>query len=809
MLPGGLRVSKLISAVTRDHFADYLPWIAYDPDTHRYLTQESALGYIWECDPVAFLSESMADNLEGLFALGYTDRSTIQFILYADDNVVPFTEAFRSMTTRDDPVLSNWTEGYARHLEEGARGLTKMAGIPTRRFRAFVTVKNGGKEEELDPDVVDGVVEFLKGAHLNPRPLPPAQLLAMLRGLFGAPPVDRYDDNLPIRKQVLRAEDKISVGHASMQFGDRYVKVLTPKLLPEKVDVLKLNELFGGVYGAANDPEQIDSPFLYTLTIQPNNMKTMLAAKSEVMNFQRSAGSFLASLKRRLEEFDWALGASDKSRFVRIIPSLILFAPTAERLRRVTGRARRMWEGKGAVMQEESDIQKEVFISSLPLGIYNVNHFISRMDRYFVVPTEVVSRMLPVQADFSGVWPPRVAYVGRKGQVVALDVLSRLANNHNLLIAAGSGAGKSVATQHLLTSHYRSGFRVRIIDIGYSYRKLTKILGGRFVDLGEGFVLNPFDNIRDDSDLEMTKAVIMQMCYSNQASVPNEIAYRLIADAVQWVHDNGHHADGVTYVASYLAKAGAGSEEYSEDIQNIATALAFTLGDFAEGGTYAKYFQGRSTLQIDQDDWVVLELERLMGIPQLFNVVVLMIISRITSALYLAEAGERIPTFILFDEAWKFLQDTGNSNNQAVARVIDEGMRRARKYYGSFAIVTQSIRDTARFGAAGDVIRANTQFKMLLMSGDYQQAQDEHLIDYDPFALQLLKSVSTQRPRYSEIFIDGGEAFGIGVARLVLDAYSYWLFTSDAGDNRRIDELVKQGLTYAEAIKKLAEIDEC
>ena len=809
MLPGGLPAKRLIEDVEREQYADYLPWIAYDPDTHRYLTQETALGYIWECAPLAFLSDTLANNLEGLLALEYTEKATIQFILYADDYVQPFTEAFRAQTRRADRVLEAWTDRYARYLEEGAAGLAKMANIPTRRFRLFVTLKNGENESELSQDTIEGFVEFLKGAHLNPAPLPPEDLLALIRGLFGVPVTHRYDDNLPIRKQILRADDTISIGKSSMRFGKRWAKVISPRLLPENIDLMKANELLGGVFGVQDDPEQIPEPFLYTVTILPQDMKTVIAAKAEVMNFQRSAGSFLSSLKRRMEEFDWALGMSDKTRFVKIIPSLTVFAPTEEKLRSTAGRVRRIWEGKGAVMQEENIIQQVMFLSSLPLGLYNVGKFVSTLDRHFIVPTEVAMRLVPVQGDFAGVWPPRVAYVGRKGQLIALDIMSRLAANHNALIAAGTGAGKSVATQHMLVSHYRSGMKVRVIDIGYSYRKLTQVLGGRFIDLGKGFVLNPFDGIGDESDLEMAKAVMLAMAYSNQAGMPDEIAHRLIGDAVQWVHENGLHDRGVTQVQDYLhAQSEMPENEHSPEIAQAARTLAFTLGDFAEGGTYAPYFHGPSTLDMETDDWIVLELERLIGTPQLFHVVVLMIINRVTRALYHAEAHERVPTFILFDEAWKFLSETAGNEQGPVARVIEEGLRRARKYYGSFAIVTQSVRDTARFGAAGDVIRANTQFKFYLMSPDYKQAQDEGLINYDPFALRLLQSVRTPKPRYSEIFIDGGEAFGIGVARLALDPYSYWMFTSDPVDNKRLEDLVNNGMDYAGAIAHMAAMDD-
>ena len=162
-----------------------------------------------------------------------------------------------------------------------------------------------------------------------------------------------------------------------------------------------------------------------------------------------------------------------------------------------------------------------------------------------------------------------------------------------------------------------------------------------------------------------------------------------------------------------------------------------------------------------------------------------------------------MPIFILFDEAWQFLQDQGGKTG-AVSRIVDEGFRRARKYYGSFGIVTQSIRDMPKFGDVGDVILTSTNFKYLLSAPDYEKASKEGIIDYDEFTMILLKSVKSMVPRYTEIFIDGQEATGVGVARLVLDPYSYFLFTSNPADNKRISEIVKRGATYEQAIEHLA-----
>jgi len=130
--------------------------------------------------------------------------------------------------------------------------------------------------------------------------------------------------------------------------------------------------------------------------------------------------------------------------------------------------------------------------------------------------------------------------------------------------------------------------------------------------------------------------------------------------------------------------------------------------------------------------------------------------------------------------------------------VIEEGYRRARKYGGSFTTITQSVMDIAQFGDVGDVIFSNSAFKFFLQADDYEKAKGKNLLDYDDFTMRILKSVRSVRPKYSEIFMD--TPIGSGVARLTVDPYSYYLYTSDAGENAEMSSMVKSGMTYAEAV---------
>ena len=548
-------------------------------------------------------------------------------------------------------------------------------------------------------------------------------------------------------------------------------------------------------------------------------MTSGLAAKLEVMNFQRSKGSFLTQVNKRISEFDWALGISDKTTFMRVIPSLVILASNKTQMHNTAQRVKRLWESKGAAMQEERIIQNVMFLASLPLGYYNIKNFTEQLDRYFIVPVENVVRMLPVQTDFSGNYPPAIPLFGRKGQLIGLDIHDRRATNRNMLISAAPGSGKSVITQYILLCEYRRRHKVRIIDIGHSYRKLTRLLEGTYLDIAANFVVNPFsvlNNLHEEQDkaaiaeeLENIRAIIAQMCYANGGGQPDEIEYNLISEAVQWAYSQRDYDNGVTLVAHYLSTypehAPIKNDSALEEVVRKSHVLAYIMRDFVAGGQYAEYVHGQSTVDIDRDDWLVLELDGLTNRPALFNVVILIIINMITRSLYLKKDKDRVPTFILFEEAWKFLNNIG-SESTMVAKIIEEGFRKARKYFGSFAIVTQSINDTRGFGAAGEVIRSSTQFKFLLRDSSYNLAKEYGIIDYSDFEMMLLESVSSQLPRYSEVFIDGGEAFGRGVCRLSLDDFTYGMTTSDATDNRVIFEMIEQGMSYEEAIREFSKV---
>lgn len=809
---GGLTHAELRREVYRNKFSDYLPYAAYDEENQAYYNVDDTVGFLWECTPLVYAGTNIFEVLRGLFAASIPEKSVLQFMLYADPHVKPVLDRFRSLRTRNDPIVKEATENVYRFLMKGARdGLPNLQGIPVRNFRLIVALKMPLQKDINYVDLRDTVYEILKGAYLNPRYMGPSDLIDMLTRLFNDNPPERthYDDSVPIRKQVILSETPIRAKWDAMEVGQREFRCITPKAMAENLDELLMNYLTGDIWGPQSDTNQIRTPFFITVNVIYESLKAKLHAKCNFVLQQRGVGSFAPGLKRKQEEYMWATGQIEKGvPFVRIMPLVWVVGRDRAEAREAVARAKRIWESHGFTMQEDRGILKVLFIAALPFGLYNIKNNVNDIDRDFICDAESAVLCLPIQSDFEGGQEPYNLFVGRKGELVSIDLFDRRANNQNALVAAETGSGKSFVTNYLVFNYYCAGAIIRLIDIGGSYKKLCKILGGVFVNFAKSsdIVLNPFSHVVDiNDDAPVIAAIIGQMAYSGSNRVPDETERSIIKNAVHYAFNNYGQEANIDSVYEYLTGFRKyadelldiqceGNEDCAADLSLTASKLAFNLRDFTSEGPYGRWFNGKANLDISSDELVVLELQELKKQPELFRVITLQVLNYVTADLYLSDRSRK--RLIIFDEAWQFFKE-----GDMLRDVIEEGYRRARKYGGSFTTITQSLLDLETFGSVGDVIRDNSAYKFYLESGSFEKAKDRKIIDYDNFTMRILKSVKSPRPRYSEIFMD--TPIGVGVCRLVVDPFSYYLFTSDAAETAQIEKLVQSGMTYPQAIKEM------
>ncbi len=813
---GGVTHEEIQQSLSRTKFSDFLPWNFYDPETNLYKNTDESEGFLWECAPLAFAGTKTHSTLENMLNYPFPTGTVLQSILYADNNIDPFLDAFRAAGKRSSPLIEKTTDYFCEFLKQGTSGLDKLSGMPIRNFRHFECLKLPTHTNPLSSsqltDIKNMMAENLSGASLCPEQLSPRLLIDWMWRLFNQKPSlagGHYSEGMPIRKQIISAETPIEDLGTSLKIGDYYFKCITPKVFPSTIDSLITHGLFGSFLGGDFDNDQIKTPFLFTLNIIFDDLKPELHKKCNLILLQKGVGSMARSLFRKQEEYQWATDELEKgTKFLRIIPALWVWHKEEQMAAEGIERIKRIWEGAQFVMQKDRNILTSLFIGSLPFGFYLNKKNIDLLERDFIAPTNAIASFMPVQGDFSGIGKPVLSYVGRKGQVCGIDLFDKRAPNHNFYLGARSGEGKSFLINDVCLKYYKAGAKIRIADLGGSYNKLTKMVNGVYLDFDKysEVCLNPFSNVGDfDDDLSVIAAIILQMIYSATGSVPKDDAesiMTLIKYATTWAYyeqpQKHNHIDLVFLYLKTFPEQEKNSDFNQPHLIDLAKRLAFNLTEFTSKGVYGKWVNGKSTLDISNDDFVVLELQNLKPQKELFKVVTLQIVNAITQDLYLSKTYRQ--SLNIFEEASQFLGEEGGDLD-SLQQVIEGGYRRARKHGGSFGVVTQSPLDLYNFGKVGDVIRANSAFKFYLQSSDFDQAHKLNLIDLDPFTFKLLKTTASKKPFYSEIFFDTPLSKGVG--RLIVDKFLYYINSSEKHEVAEIEEMVAQGKTYAEAIETM------
>ncbi|MDD1011107.1 ATP-binding protein, partial [Pseudomonas shahriarae] len=214
------------------------------------------------------------------------------------------------------------------------------------------------------------------------------------------------------------------------------------------------------------------------------------------------------------------------------------------------------------------------------------------------------------------------------------------------------------------------------------------------------------------------------------------------------------------------------------------------LFPFTSKGMYGKYFNGRNNVDF-KNPFTVLELEELKGRKHLQQVVLLQLIYQIQQAMFLGDRDRK--KIVVIDEAWSLLTEGD------VAKFIEHGYRRFRKYNGAAITITQSVNDLYA-SPTGRAIAENSANSFLLgqKPDAINMIKREGRLALSEGGFSILKSVHTIRGQYSEIFFQTEQ--GTGVGRLTVDNFSKLLYSTTPKDVSDINIYIGQGLNTAEAI---------
>jgi conjugal transfer ATP-binding protein TraC len=758
--------------------------------------QENSTGFVIETYALVGSTEEMQRELQGFLQSGLKEGSCLQVMLFADPRI--------------DGVLDEWSKGFEKRGEifsqiaekrkEHLRHLVDQGrDVVPRHFRVIISYSEPGIcQTPLEEEAIRRVQEHLKAALETlgmPLHLWNAQdLIQFLDGIINfcnstaLSPLG-WNPNTFINEQISRPDTQWHISSEGIHLQEKKYIIRTYGVLREP-DYWSLNAmscLLGDLY---RDALRLGVPFFlnYGMTLcEQNKVQMLIQSRQDWVEKQSftKIGKRIPSIKAQSKELHFLREHGEKGdRFIRSRFSVTLLSPiepieTQESILKSLFRSHR-WE-----LVREKYLQLPMLLSTLPMSwAEGMHQDLGYFKRLKTTLTSEAANLLPLQGEWRGNSSQGMIFVGRRGQIFVWDPFTTCEGNYNISVVGRSGSGKSVFMQELVTMAVAGGAQVVIIDVGRSFEKLVKLLGGVYIEFTPHtpLCLNPFSSIASNAmtqeSLALLKPIISLMAAPQEGT--NDLENALIEQALMNTWQKKQNQAGMDDVIQSLL----------EMDDPLAKALGKKLFPYSKEGAYGRYFNGPSTLDLHHP-MVVLELEELKERKDLQSVIVQVMILHVTSKLYLGNRRQR--TYLVLDEAWDLLRSSQGGT------FIETAARRFRKYQGSLVVGTQSIHDFYATPGAQAAFDNSDWLCMLSQKPEsIENLKKSNRIIVDPMMEELLHSLKTKSGSYGEVMIRGNHGFSVG--RLILDPFSNMLYSTKAEEFSHIQTRIQGGATLYEAL---------
>lgn len=303
-------------------------------------------------------------------------------------------------------------------------------------------------------------------------------------------------------------------------------------------------------------------------------------------------------------------------------------------------------------------------------------------------------------------------------------------NQSNSIIFGATGKGKSTFVKKVLKDEFAGGTKCYVIDPENEYEDLCKNLGGTYIDLSgkpnsKGVIerlnpLQPFASTEEgrnslDNHFKFLEAFFKATLYPSVQDVVKEMSYLKYAIAELYKikkvkqNDKADKWPIITDLYNHLVKLSKTKPKASDLFADKALfkEIAERLYDLTKNGTDGNLWDGVTTLNIEDDEFVVFNIQELYsaGNKRLTNSQMFLMLNYLE---YLTQrnkranaklsAGEKKTISITIDEAHLLV----NKDNPTTLQFAYNTYKRIRKYDGWVRFVTQNIAD---FTGSEDVKR--------------------------------------------------------------------------------------------------------
>jgi len=786
---------------SRIHPADSLfSSLAYDPDHQLFLLADASIGFGFICRPLTGADPSVSARVNVLLNQDWPTEALLQVSLWTSPDI---EESLAIMQTRrlkqQKTIYKAMTQASIDFLRQGTgKAPETVSGARLRRSQVIVTVKlpivnPRPSENELvrAAELQRATQQSLTTIGLTPDVLDADHYVRVLNTVLNwnddAGWKDRVvpecDPTQLIRDQLLDYDNALETDEKGVWLGPKRVKTLSAKRTPDHFYFGSAKSYLGDILSGTRGIRQ---NALISLTLHYPDAESTRARQEGVRQFitnqvNTPIARFLPALIQRKHNFDVLFDAyGDGDRPIRSYFGLVLFCDDGEESAAISN-ARVYFRELGFQLLEDKYFCLPFFLNCLPFGAERAA--IADLKRYRTLATRHAIPLLPLFGDWAGTGTPTLNFVSRNGEHMAVSLFDTT-GNYNLCIAAESGKGKSFLTNEIIVSYLTEGAQIWTIDVGRSYENLCEVLEGDFVKFthGSGICMNPFEIVQNfEEEADMLAGLVSQMAAPTEKLSDFQTAGLKRVLKNLWTEKA--QAMSVDDIAAILCR---------EDDQRLRD-VGEQLFPFTSRGEYGRYFNGRNNARFS-NDFTVLELEELKGRKHLQQVVLLQLIYQIQQEMYLGERNR--PKIVIIDEAWDLLTEGD------VAKFMEHGYRRFRKYGGAAVTITQSVNDLYRNAAGRAIVENSANMYLLGQKAEVIEGmkQDRRLPLSDG-GYELLKTVHTLPGAYSEIFFL--TEMGSGIGRLIVDPFKRLLFSTKPEDVQALKQLRRQGLSLGDAIQEL------
>lgn len=797
---------KMQAMLRRDPLRDLMVPLACSDDG-IFLTEDAHLGAVFACPPLSGADDGVIARLTGALTNEMPPGSVVQFSYVCSpdiETVVGRYEEVRREAVISREIPENLIAMVDRRAELFRDGVRKapIPGFECLISNGFVLITlkfpiAGAmyRDEELFSirEKIVQVAESLKITGFQMTQLMAQDYVNLMRRLMNmnaAELPNHFSEFKTLKDQIVGAGDYLRTSGDAVELNGNDIRVLSVKMRPDYTSLAQFAQLAGDPQGG---PSQFNVPFMLTTTmIFPDRISAVTRVKTNAaaINYQAFGPMMRWSnlLAYKKDGHDTLVADLDQGGTpVQVATSIVLFGKEGEEsiTNKQIGMVKAHFNMFEYVMTTENFISLPVFLNQLPL--FASEESLRGLDRTDTMGITHAVHMLPIVGDWRGTGNGgAMMLLSRRNQPMLVDFYDCPQSRNGVLIGE-SGGGKSVTVQQIITDYLSlgSGTRVWTVDVGYSYFKLCKYLGGEFIELSEesGICLNPFTTVQDlDEELDYLKGIMAVMV--NPEGLP---AYEMarLEEAIKATYGRLGNSMTVTDVAEFLL---------GQDDARLRD-MGSMLYPFTRNGQYGRWFDGENNLRMERH-FVVLELAQLKTRKHLQKVVLFMLMNRIQYDMYLSGDGKK--KLLVIDEAADLLLEGD------IGDMVGAFFRKVRKEGGAALVCLQSLASLYE-STAGRSINDNAPVKIVLSqsAGAINALEKDDQLGLDAYGYHCMRTLKMIKGKYSEMLLI--TPLGYGVARLVLDRRALVLYSTSERERFEIINRIREGEDPTQVIESFIE----